>query len=162
TRSRERPSPPMSVASTTDRSVARASDFLDAVISRHAKYRAGEIRVHVPEALRDPRWTLDEQIERCLPASHAALRAAARSLFYALPVAFDPSEAVGPYLAAIDRDPAGQPYRFLDMGAQIATSAFGENDPDVVRAVLDALPFVAGRYAHSEYQTTLSLQLKAA
>jgi 4-aminobutyrate aminotransferase-like enzyme len=152
----------MSVATTTDRAVARASDFLDAVISRHAKYRAGEIRVHVPDALRDPRWPLDEQIERCLPASHAALRAAARSLFYALPVAFDPSEAVGPYLATIDRDPAGEPYRFLDMGAQIATSAFGENDPDVVRAVLDALPFVAGRYAHSEYQTTLSLRLKAA
>jgi len=152
----------MSIASTTDRAVARASEFLDAVISRHAKYRAGDIRVHVPEALHDPRWPLDEQIERCLPASHAALRAAARSLFYSLPVAFDPAEAIGPYLATIDRDPAGEPYRFLDMGAQIATSAFGENDPDVVRAVLDALPFVTARYAHSEYQTTLSLRLKAA
>src|SRR5262249_16777147 len=58
--------------------------------------------------------------------------------------------------------PAGEPYRFLDMGAQIATSAFGENDPDVVRALLDALPFAVSRYAHSEYQTTLSLGLKAA
>jgi hypothetical protein len=32
-----------------------------------------------------------------------------------------------------------------DMGALIATHAFGENDPDVVRAVLDALPFAAAR-----------------
>ena len=30
-------------------------------------------------------------------------------------------------------------------------------NPDIVRAVLDGLPFVASRYAHSEYQTTLSL-----
>src|SRR5262249_3244733 len=41
------------------------------------------------------------------------------------------------------------------------TQAFGENDPDVVRAICDALPFVSSRYAHSEYQTTLSLRLKA-
>src|SRR5439155_3387679 len=59
------------------------------------------------------------------------------------------------------RDAAGQPYRFLDMGALIATQAFGENDPTVVRAILDSLPFVASRYAHSEYQTVLSLRLKA-
>src|SRR6185437_1717210 len=48
------------------------------------------------------------------------------------------------------------------MGAEIATHAFGENDPDVVRAVLESLPFITDRYAHSEYQTTLSLKLKAA
>ena len=48
------------------------------------------------------------------------------------------------------------------MGAEIATHAFGENDPDVVRAILESLPFVTDRYAHSEYQTTLSLKLKAA
>ena len=47
------------------------------------------------------------------------------------------------------------------MGALIATSAFGENDPAVVRAMLESLPFVTSRYAHSEYQTTLSLRLKA-
>ena len=86
---------------------------------------------------------------------------ASRSLFYSLPVAFDPAESVGPYLAAVDRDASGRPYRFLDMGAQIATSAFGENDPGVVRAILESLPFVTSRYAHSEYQTTLSLRLKA-
>src|SRR6185312_4384885 len=70
-------------------------------------------------------------------------------------------ESVGPYLAIVDRDPAGEPYRFLDMGALIATHAFGENDPTIVRAVLESLPFVVSRYAHSEYQTTLSLRLKA-
>ena len=47
------------------------------------------------------------------------------------------------------------------MGALIATHAFGENDPAVVRAVLESLPFVVSRYAHSEYQTVLSLRLKA-
>jgi 4-aminobutyrate aminotransferase/(S)-3-amino-2-methylpropionate transaminase len=46
------------------------------------------------------------------------------------------------------------------MGALIATHAFGENDPAVVRAVLDSLPFITERYAHSEYQTVLSLRLK--
>src|SRR5439155_15791826 len=59
------------------------------------------------------------------------------------------------------RDAAGQPYRFLDMGALIATQAFGENEPTVIRAVLESLPFVTSRYAHSEYQTVLSLRLKA-
>src|SRR5205814_5752644 len=47
------------------------------------------------------------------------------------------------------------------MGALLATNAFGENDPAVVRAVLESLPFVTSRYAHSEYQTVLSLRLKA-
>jgi hypothetical protein len=96
------------------------------------------------------------------PASHAAFDAAARGLFYSLPVAFDPAESIGPYLAVIDRDHAGKPYRFLDMGALIATQAFGENEPAVVSAVLESLPFVTSRYAHSEYQTVLSLRLKAA
>jgi 4-aminobutyrate aminotransferase-like enzyme len=97
-----------------------------------------------------------------LPASQAALEAASSSLFFSLPVAFDPAQSVGPYLAIADRDPAGEPYRFLDMGALIATQPFGENDPIVVQAVLDSLPYIASRYAHSEYQTVLSLRLKAA
>ncbi len=83
-------------------------------------------------------------------------------MFFSLPVAFDPAGSVGPYLSVIDRDATGQPYRFLDMGALIATNAFGENDPAVIRAVLESLPFVTSRYAHSEYQTVLSLRLKAA
>ena len=90
------------------------------------------------------------------------MEAASSSLFFSLPVAFDPAESVGPYLAIVDRDAAGEPYRFLDMGALIATQAFGENDPAVVQAVLDSLPYIASRYAHSEYQTVLSLRLKAA
>ena len=45
---------------------------------------------------------------------HLDEEAAARSLFYSLPVAFDPGESVGPYLAIVDRDREGRPYRFLD------------------------------------------------
>jgi L-lysine 6-transaminase len=139
-----------------------ASQFLDRVTQLNAQYRAGKLRVHVPRALHDSEASLEDLVGQLLPASHAALQLASQGLFFSLPVAFDPSESVGPYLAAADRDAAGQPYRFLDMGALIATHAFGENDPDVVRAVLESLPFVIDRYAHSEYQTTLSLKLKSA
>src|SRR5882762_3478341 len=141
--------------------VVRDPKFLDRIAELNAEYRAGRLCAHVPEALADSERSLDRLIEEYLPASRAALEAAARSLFFSLPVAFDPSESVGPYLAVIDRDPAGQPYRFLDMGAQIATQAFGENDPDVVRAILEWLPSAVSRYAHSEYQTVLSLRFKA-
>ncbi len=141
--------------------VAHVKRMLDRVADLNARYRAGEIHVHIPEALGDERLTMERLIEEVLPASHAALQAAARSLFFSLPVAFDPTESVGPYLAVIDRDQDGRPYRFLDMGALIATSAYGENDPVVVRAILESLPFVTSRYAHSEYQTSLSLRLKA-
>ena len=48
------------------------------------------------------------------------------------------------------------------MGALIATQAFGENDPAVVEAMLRDLPYAVSRYAHSEYQTALSLRMKAA
>jgi len=137
-------------------------DFLERAEALTRQYRAGDVRVHVPEALRDGERTLDDLIAQHFPASRAAFDAAARGLFYSLPVAFDPAGSVGPYLAVIDRDAAGEPYRFLDMGALIATQAFGENDPTVVRAIIDSLPFVTSRYAHSEYQTVLSLRLKAA
>ena len=146
-------------ATVTD--LSRAEAVLERVAELNARYRAGEIRAHVPEGLRDGEQSLESLVARLFPLSHRALEAASHSLFYSLPVAFDPAESVGPYLAAIDRDEAGQPYRFLDMGALIATHAFGENDPAVVRAVLDSLPFVINRYAHSEYQTVLSLRLKA-
>jgi L-lysine 6-transaminase len=144
-----------------DHEIALVTTFLERVIQLNAHYRAGQIRTYVPEGLSDSERRLDELIEELLPASHAVLKQASRSLFYSLPVAFDPAESVGPYLAAVDRDASGRPYRFLDMGAQIATSAFGENDPAVTRAMLESLPFVTSRYAHSEYQTTLSLRLKA-
>ena len=139
-----------------------ASEFLDRVTQLNAQYRAGKLHVHVPRALHDSEGSLEDLVGQLLPASHAALQSASQGLFFSLPVAFDPSESVGPYLAVVDRDAAGQPYRFLDMGALIATHAFGENDPDVVRAVLESLPFVIDRYAHSEYQTTVSLKLKSA
>jgi 4-aminobutyrate aminotransferase-like enzyme len=139
----------------------RAALFLERVASLNARYRAGAIRTHVPEQLRDGERSLEALIAELFPASHRALDAASNSLFFSLPVAFDPAESVGPYLAVIDRDATGEPYRFLDMGALIATHAYGENDPRMVAAVLDSLPFVFERYAHSEYQTVLSLRLKA-
>jgi 4-aminobutyrate aminotransferase-like enzyme len=148
--------------SPIDPAVARTAGFLERATSLHAQYRAGQIHVHVPEGLADGARTLDDLVTEHLPASHAALQAASRGLFFSLPVAFDASESIGPYLAIADRDPAGEPYRFLDMGALIATQPFGENDPAAIRAILDALPFVVSRYAHSEYQTVLSLRLKAA
>src|SRR5215471_298614 len=139
----------------------RAAAFLERTTRLDARYRSGEIRAHVPQQLRDGEQPLESLVARLFPASHRALEGAASSLFFSLPVAFDPGESVGPYLAVIDRDDAGEPYLFLDMGALIATHAFGENDPAVVRAVLESLPFVVERYAHSEYQTVLSLRLKA-
>ncbi|MEP7310107.1 MAG: aspartate aminotransferase family protein [Acidobacteriota bacterium] len=152
----------MEVVETIERSAAHVQTFLERVTQLNAQYRAGLMHVSVPDALRDSARSLEGLVEQYLPASQAALAAAARGLFFSLPVAFDPSESVGPYLAIADRDAGGQPYRFLDMGALIATQAFGENDPVLVQAILDSLPFVASRYAHSEYQTILSLRLKAA
>jgi 4-aminobutyrate aminotransferase-like enzyme len=146
---------------TFDAAISRVTESLEHVALLNARYRAGEVHAYVPEALKDSRFSIEKLIEQHLPASHAALEGASRSLFFSLPVAFNPAESVGPYLAVIDRDAAGQPYRFLDMGALIATNAFGENDPALVRAVLESLPFVTSRYAHSEYQTVLSLRLKA-
>src|SRR5215831_11361450 len=146
---------------TFDIAVSSVTGFLERVTQLNARYRSGEMRVYVPEGLHDSERTLEELVQQYLPASHAALEAASRSLFFSLPVAFDPGESVGAYLAVVDRDQFGQPYRFLDMGALIATHAFGENDPTVIRAVLESLPFIVSRYAHSEYQTTLSLRLKA-
>src|SRR5215468_129272 len=146
---------------TFDIAVSSVKGFLERVAQLNARYRSGEMRVYVPEALHDSARTLDELVQQYLPASHAALESASRSLFFSLPVAFDPGESVGPYLAVVDRDQAGQPYRFLDMGALIATQAFGENDPTVIRAILESLPYVISRYAHSEYETALSLRLKA-
>ena len=115
-----------------DAAVSRVADSLEHLAQLNARYRAGEMRAHVPEALRDRDRSLEDLVAEHLTASHAALDAASRSLFFSLPVAFNPAESVGPYLAVVDRDAAGQPYRFLDMGALIATQAFGENDPAVV------------------------------
>src|SRR3984893_6801846 len=144
-----------------DTTVSRVAGFLAHVDQLNARYRAGEMRASVPDAMRDGERALEGLVEQHLPASHAALDAASRSLFFSLPLAFDPAESVGPYLAVVDRDAAGEPYRFLDMGALIATRAFGENDPAVVKAILEWVPFVTSRYAHSEYQTVLSLRFKA-
>jgi len=136
--------------------------YLDRVRAQDAAYRSGNVHVRVPEGLQQSDRPLDDAIQECLPRSHAALEAARNSLFFSLPVAFDPSQSVGCFLATADRDEHDEPYRFMDMGAQIATCAFGENDPVIVEAILRELPFAVNRHAHSEYQTVLSLRLKAA
>ena len=141
---------------------AEATRYLERVAALQASYRAGQIHVHVPPRFADPETLLEKAVARDLPASQAALDAAGNGLFSSLPVAFDPAESVGPYLATVDRDPSGEPYRFMDLGALIATQPFGENDPAVVASLLRGLPFAASRYAHSEYQTVLSLRHKAA
>jgi len=119
-------------------------------------------RARTPDALKDLDRPLEECVAACFPRSRLLLEGARHSLFYSLPVAFDPAEGVGCYLATVDRDEQGQAWRFIDMGAQIATRAFGENDPELAKAILAALPEVVNRYAHSEYQTVLSLRFKAA
>jgi 4-aminobutyrate aminotransferase-like enzyme len=152
----------VTVVAVTDAPAVHVDAFLERVAQLNAQYRDGRVHVSVPDALHDSSHALEALLEQHLPASQAALAAASRGLFFSLPVAFDPNESVGPYLAIADRDAAGQPYRFLDMGALIATQAFGENDPALVRGILESLPFVVSRYAHSEYQTVLSLRFKTA
>jgi len=139
-----------------------ASATVEQLAALHYRYRDGRIHVNVPEALFEADGMLEELVRDHLPASSAALDAASKNLFFSLPVAFDPACSIGPFLATIDRDPHGEPYRFLDMGALIATQAFGENDPAVIEAILNHLPYTFSRYAHSEYQTAVSLRMKAA
>ena len=141
--------------------VAHLTTFLERVVHLNAQYRAGKLQTYVPEALRDSERPLEELVEQLLPASHAALEAASRSLFFSLPVAFDPAESVGPYLAAVDRDASGRSYRFLDMGALIATSAFGENDPDAGRRDARIAALCRSRATRIPNTRPLSLRLKA-
>src|SRR4051794_1368132 len=136
--------------------------YLERTALLHARYRAGQVHARPPEGLKEPNQPIDDLIALHLPVSHQALERSRNALFYSLPLAFDPAEAIGPYLATADRDRDGEPYRFLDMGALIATQALGENDPAIVEAVLAELPVAVNRYAHSEYQTTVSLRMKAA
>jgi 4-aminobutyrate aminotransferase-like enzyme len=136
--------------------------YLERTALLHQRYRAGQIHVHIPDGLKEANRPVDDLIAIYLPTSHQALEASRNALFYSLPVAFDPGEAIGPYLATADRDGNGEPFRFMDMGALIATQALGENDPAIVEAVLNELPVAVNRYAHSEYQTTVSLRMKAA
>src|SRR5215471_3798167 len=136
--------------------------FLESTAMLHARYRDGQVHVHVPDGLQEANRPIDDLIAIHLPISHAALNRSSNALFYSLPVAFDPTQAIGPYLATADRNESGEPFRFLDMGALIATQALGENDPAIVQAVLAELPVAVNRYAHSEYQTSVSLRMKAA
>ena len=145
-----------------EEALGESARFLKRAAQLEARYRAGEVHAHVPAGFEDADRPLADLVAESLPASQAALRAAANGLFYSLPVAFDPAESIGPYLAAVDRDSGGEPFRFLDLGALIASQPFGENDVATTAAILRRLPYAVGRYAHSEYQTILSLELKAA
>ncbi len=120
------------------------------------------IHARTPDGLKDFDRPIEDCIAECMPQSHALLAAARNSLFYSLPVAFDPAQGRGAYLASLDRAEDGEPWRFIDMGAMIATQAFGENDPGITEALRAALPGLVSRYAHSEYQTVTSLRFKAA
>ena len=120
------------------------------------------VHARTPDALKDLDRPLEESIAVSFPRSHALLTAAEHGLFYSLPVAFDAEAGRGCYLATVDRDEQNEPWRFIDMGAQIATRAFGENDPRISEAIRARLGVLVDRYAHSEYQTVTSLQFKAA
>jgi hypothetical protein len=81
-----------------DASLREAAAFLERARILNRRYRAGEIHVHVPEALGGHDRPLEEIVASVLPRSSASLQAASQSLFYSLPLAFDPGESVGPYL----------------------------------------------------------------
>src|SRR5262245_13977011 len=91
--------------------LAGTSELLARIKRLDERYRAGEIRARIPPGLDDLDRPLEEAVAACLPASHALLESASQSLFYSLPVAFDPAESVGCHLATIDRDEAGEPWR---------------------------------------------------
>ena len=59
------------------------------------------MRARTPEALRDFDRPIEECVEACFPRSHALLEGARHSLFYSLPVAFDPALGEGCYLATV-------------------------------------------------------------
>src|SRR4051794_33866371 len=72
-----------------DPAIIRTAAYLDRATDLHGRYRAGQIRVNVPDGLADAERPLDDVVAECLPASHAALHAASRGLFFSLPAAFD-------------------------------------------------------------------------
>jgi hypothetical protein len=84
----------------------------------------------------------------------AALRPPRRSV-HSLPVAFDPPESVV-YPAIVDRDGQAGVSLPSAWSALIATRR-SENDPAVVRAILESLAFRVPLRA-LEYQTVLSLR----
>ena len=102
--------------------------FLERIACLHERYRQGHLHVRLPDALSEHDGPLEEIVSTCLPTSNAALDAASKSLFFSLR-SRSIRESIGPDLATIDRDATGEPYRFLDMGALIATQGFGEKDP---------------------------------
>ena len=76
---------------TFDAAISRAAESLEHVALLNARYRAGEVHAYVPEALKDSQLSIEKLIEQHLAASHLALEGASRSLFFSLPVAFNPA-----------------------------------------------------------------------
>ena len=152
----------MEIMKASDAALSRAEAFLERVTQLNDDYRAGRIHAYVPEA---NSTTASDPSRLWLPSTSPRRRRRSRrrrgaSSSRCRSRSIRPSRSARIWRSSI-ATPAGRPYRFLDMGALIATQAFGENDPAVVQAVLESLPFVTSRYAHSEYQTVLSLRLKA-
>ena len=69
----------------SDPAIVRTAAYLERAAELHAHYRAGRIHAHVPEALADGSRSLEDLVGEHMPASHAALQAAARGLFFSLP-----------------------------------------------------------------------------
>ena len=111
--------------------VAQLTTFLEHVVRLNERYRAGEVHAYVPEALRDSQRTLEELVAQhsCRPPMRRS-KAASRRLFFSLPVAFDPRNRSARILRRRSTTRPVSRTAFLDMGALIATQAFGENDPD--------------------------------
>ena len=85
-----------------------------------------------------------------------------QGLFFSLPVAFDPRESVGPYLATVDRDARRRAVPLPRHGRAHRHAAPSARTTRTGRAPSSSsCPTSSSRYAHSEYQTALSLRLKA-
>ena len=67
---------------TLDPATSTVEEFLERVGRLNARYRAGDMRVGVPEALRESDRTLEDLVQDLFPASHAVLEAASSSLFF--------------------------------------------------------------------------------
>ena len=61
-----------------DTAVAHTAGWLEQSAKLNARYRAGEMRAHVPDALHESDLPLEELVAQHLPTSHAAFAAASR------------------------------------------------------------------------------------
>jgi len=119
----------------TDTGLSRVAAFLERCAQLHSRYRAGRIRASVPDGLRDGSRPLDSVVAEYLPRSQRALEAAARGLFYSLPVAFDPDYATWRAYA----NHAWPAFYFIGRDGRIRHTHVGEGDYAGSEAVIRAL-----------------------